>query len=141
MAKGILFALLLLTVSLVDARPTVISSPVYSNIFARDDGGLHCQTARAPDYYGFGVRLGIYFAWLQGYLANTMLPSEIAGALDTNTIFLLTILIAMIKCSSINMLESIDGLILMPLSGGTIFGVFSIWGYRTVQYTLEGPGA
>jgi hypothetical protein len=100
-----------------------------------------CQTERAPDYYGLGVRLGIYFSWLQGYVANTLLPSEAAGALDANTIFLLTLLIAMIKCSRIRMLRQIDGLVLMHLSGGTIFGVLSIWGYRTATYSEEGPKA
>jgi hypothetical protein len=99
---------------------------------------LQCQTERAPDYYGLGVRLGIYFAWWQAYIANTMLPSELAGAADTNTIFLLTILVAMIQCTHSHMLQSIDGLILMHLSGGTIFGILSIWGYRTRQYIDEG---
>lgn len=37
------------------------------------------------------------------------------------------------------MLEQIDGLILMHLSGGTIFGVLTIWGYRTRQYIDNGP--
>lgn len=102
---------------------------------------LSCQTARASDYYGLGVRLGIYFTWLQTWIANTFLSSEISGAADTNTIFLLVLLIAMIKCSSTNMLEQIDGLILMHLSGGFIFGTFSIWGYRTRQYLESGPKA
>ena len=112
----------------------------FSGLLPRDTSP-QCETARAPDYYGFGVRLGIYFAWFQAYIANTLLPSEIAGAADTNTIFLLVILIAMIKCSSIAMLEKIDGLILMHLSGGTIFGILSLWGYRTRQYVDNGPKA
>lgn len=69
------------------------------HLMSRDDP-IHCQTMRAPDYYGLGVRLGIYCAWFQAYIANTMLPSEIAGAADTNAIFLLTLTVAMIKCSS-----------------------------------------
>ncbi|KAL5322090.1 hypothetical protein ACEPPN_010059 [Leptodophora sp. 'Broadleaf-Isolate-01'] len=100
-----------------------------------------CQTARAADYYGLGVRLGIYFTWLQTYIANALLSSEISGAADTNTIFLLVLLIAMIKCSSSHMLEQIDGLILMHLSGGFVFGTFSIWGYRTRHYVENGPKA
>ena len=74
-------------------------------LMPRDDT-FKCQTERAPDYYGLGVRLGIYFAWGTSYLANTMVPSEINSALDTNMIFLLTILIAMIKCSLVNMLQT-----------------------------------
>jgi len=129
---------LLLSFSLAS---TTISEPTLSPLLPRQEPHIRCQTARAPDYYGLGVRLGIYFAWLQAYIANVFLPSEIAGALDTNVIFLFTLLVAMIKCSSVNMLEQIDGLILMHLSGGTIFGILSIWGYRTCQYTLEGPKA
>jgi hypothetical protein len=113
----------------------------YTGLLPRDSPQLQCQTARAPDYYGLGVRLGIYFAWLQAYLANNMIPSEIASAADTNTIFLLALLVAMIRCSSIKMLEQIDGLILMHLSSGTIFGIFSIWGYRTRRYVDDGPKA
>ena len=131
--------LLLLAFSLASAA--AVEESASSPLVARAEQPLQCQTVRAPDYYGLGVRLGIYFSWLQGYIANTMLSSEVAGALDTNTIFLLTLLVAMIKCSSVKMLEQIDGLILMHLSGGTIFGVLSIWGYRTVQYTEEGPQA
>jgi hypothetical protein len=131
---GILALLLNLAAAATEEPQSVHLSP-------RDDPLRQCQTVRAPDYYGLGVRLGIYFTWLQGYIANTMLPSEIPGALDANTIFLLTLLIAMIKCSRVRMLEQIDGLILMHLSAGTIFGVLSLWGYRTVQYTEEGPRA
>jgi len=39
------------------------------------------------------------------------------------------------------MLEQIDGLILMHLSGGFIFGIFSPWGYRTRRYVDNGPKA
>jgi hypothetical protein len=134
---GFVLVSLLLTFS-ASAATIDLSS---STLIPREEQQITCQTVRAPDYYGLGVRLGIYFSWLQGYIANTMLSSEVAGSLDTNTIFLLTLLVAMIKCSRIRMLEQIDGLILMHLSGGTIFGVLSIWGYRTVQYTEEGPRA
>lgn len=116
-------------------------SDYYPGLIPREDNSIQCQTSRAPDYYGLGVRLGIYFAWLQAYIANNFISSEISGAADTNTIFLLVVLIAMIKCSSISMLEQVDGLILMHLSGGFIFGIFSIWGYRTRRYVDDGPKA
>ncbi|KAF6808550.1 hypothetical protein CPLU01_15657 [Colletotrichum plurivorum] len=111
----------------------------FPGLLPRDDAPLQCQTARAPDYYGLGVRLGIYFAWANAYVANTLLPSEIAGAADTNNIFLLVILISMIKCSGVRMLVDIDGLILMHLSSGFLFGTLSLWGYRTRQYVDNGP--
>lgn len=116
-------------------------STIDTSIFARQQYAVHCQTARASDYYGLGVRLGIYFTWVQTYIANNFLPDEISGAADTNTIFLLVLLIAMIRDSSFGKLEQVDGLILMHLSGGFIFGTFSIWGYRTRQYFDKGPEA
>ncbi|KAF6815161.1 hypothetical protein CMUS01_12489 [Colletotrichum musicola] len=102
---------------------------------------IECHSDRASDYYGFGVRLGIYFSWLQGYIANTMLASDISSAADTNTIFILTLFIAMANDSRTRALAQIDGLVLMHLCGGTIFGILSVWGYRTRLYTDLGPRA
>jgi hypothetical protein len=103
--------------------------------------GIHCESATASDYYGLGVRLGIYFAWLGGYVANTILPSEMGPAGDTNTIFLLTLLIAMANDARTGKLTQIDGLVLMHLCGGTVFGILSVWGYRTRVYLDRGPRA
>ncbi|KAK0744250.1 hypothetical protein B0T18DRAFT_200477 [Schizothecium vesticola] len=100
-----------------------------------------CQSDFATDYYGLGVRLGIYFAWLGSWLANTMLPSEFSGAADTTCIFIIVMLIAMTNDSRTGQLTSIDGLTLMHLCGGTVFGVLSVWGYRTRLYFDEGPKA
>jgi hypothetical protein len=116
-------------------------SDPHTGLLPRQDYAVHCQTSRAPDYYGLGIRVGIYFAWMQAYITNNFLASEIASTSDTNTIFLLVVLIAMIKCSSIKMLEQVDGLILMHLSGGFLFGIFSLWGCRTRRYMDDGPKA
>ena len=102
---------------------------------------FECLSDRATDYYGLGVRLGIYFAWLGSYIANTLLPSEFSSAADTSAIFLLTLLIAMTNDSRTHELTQIDGLTLMHLCGGTVFGVLSIWGYRTRCYSDNGPKA
>lgn len=113
----------------------------YENLlFARQEP-LECASENASDYYGLGVRLGIYFSWLGGWLANAFLSSGISGAADTNTIFLFTLLIAMTNDSNRDTLFQIDGLILMHLCGGTIFGILSIWGYRTRLYKDYGPRA
>ena len=117
------------------------SPQLYNNLLPRQDYAKYCQTTRAPSYYGLGVRLGIYFGWPQAFVANHFLASEIQAATEKNTIFLLALLVVLIKCSSINMLEQIDGLILMHLSNGTIFGILSLWGYRTRRYLDEGQAA
>ncbi|KAK0652682.1 hypothetical protein B0T16DRAFT_443848 [Cercophora newfieldiana] len=100
-----------------------------------------CLSDSATDYYGLGVRLGIYFAWLGSYIANTLLPAEFAGAADTSAVFLLALLVAMTNDSRTHALTQIDGLTLMHLCGGTVFGVLSIWGYRTRLYYDNGPRA
>ncbi|KAK3317906.1 hypothetical protein B0H66DRAFT_475443 [Apodospora peruviana] len=85
--------------------------------------------------------MGIYFTWLASYLANTLLPSQFGGASDTSTIFLLTLLIAMGNDARTRSLTELDGLVLMHLCGGTVFGVLSLWGYRTSLYSSKGPRA
>ncbi|KAK3369972.1 hypothetical protein B0H63DRAFT_485866 [Podospora didyma] len=112
-----------------------------NSLVARDGNEFDCATDRATDYYGLGVRLGIYFAWVASYIANTILPSEFGPASDTSTIFLLTLLIAMANDSMTKGLTELDGLILMHLCGGTVFGIISMWGYRTRMYFDEGPRA
>jgi len=128
----------LITLTLLSTALAVNTNSTSSQ---QSESPLKCQTERAPDYYGLGVRLGIYFSWLSAWVANTMLPSEIPGALDQNSIFLFAIIVSMIRCSVTDMLEQIDGLMLMHLAAGTIFGISSLWGYRTCQYVREGPGA
>ncbi|TDZ61196.1 hypothetical protein CTRI78_v004466 [Colletotrichum trifolii] len=65
-----------------------------------------------------------------------------AGAADANTIFLVAILVSMVKCSSVRMLTAVDGLVLMHLSGGFLFGTLSIWGATAPAPTpTRGPPA
>jgi hypothetical protein len=121
--------------------PTPASVGV-SQLFPRADNGiLDCTTPYSGDYYGFGVRMGVYFAWLSSYLANIALQSEISGALDTNSFFLLALLISLFKGTLRNELYEIDGLISMHLSSGFIFSSLSLWGYRSLNYAKEGPKA
>lgn len=61
--------------------------------------------------------------------------------MDANTIFLMAVLISMLKATARSELAYIDGLILMQLSAGYLFGCLSLWGYRTVRYYKEGPAA
>lgn len=108
-------------------------------IFGEDPKEIICTTDRSSDYYGLGVRLGVYFMWVTGWVANISLPDEIAGAMDTNSIFMFALVIAMGRCTITGLISRLDGLILMHLSGGTLFSVMSIWGYRTCFYSLQGP--
>ena len=102
---------------------------------------LDCSSQFSNDYYGLGVRLGVYFAWISSYLANSFVEEEISSALDANTIFLFALLISMFTGAIWRDLAFIDGLILMHLCSGYLFGCLSLWGYRTLRYHKEGPTA
>ena len=103
------------------------------------DPDLDCSSKYGADYYGIGVRLGVYFSWLTSWIANVFLPEEIASALDANTMFLLSLMASIFYSTHKNILSYIDGLILMHLSSGYLFGCLSFWGYRTRHYHHEGP--
>jgi len=83
---------------------------------------LDCSSTASNDYYGFGVRIGVYCTWISSWVANLFVPSEIAGALDANAIFLLALMISMFHGSATHTLAYIDGLILMQLCAGYLFG-------------------
>lgn len=105
---------------------------------------LDCSSEVANDYYGLGVRLGIYFTWFSSWIANNYVPSEIEGALDANAIFLLALMCSIVSGTVTRgelELRYIDGLILMHLCAGYLFGCFSLWGYRTRLYRDQGRHA
>jgi hypothetical protein len=99
----------------------------------------YCEIRGNSDFYGLGVRLGIYFTWLTSWIANNFLADEMAGAFDTNSIFLLSLLITMLYFSITFRLNAVDGLVLLQLAWGFVFSVMSLWGYRTMYYRKEGP--
>lgn len=105
---------------------------------------LDCSSPSAGDYYGLGVRLGIYLTWLTSWLANNYVADEIGGALDANAIFLLALMCSIFRgtiAQGDDRLRYIDGLVLMHLCAGYLFGCFSLWGYRTRRYRDEGAKA
>ncbi len=116
------------------------SSTLALNLFPRHNitGLIDCTTDYSLDYYGFGVRLGVYFVWLSSYFANTLLPDEISGSLDTNTIFLLALIVSLFNGTLTHTLFQIDGLVVLHLSSGFLFSCLSIWGYRTLHYQKDG---
>jgi hypothetical protein len=122
------------------ASPTPAESPTPSTTAEP----LNCSSKFSGDYYGLGVRLGIYFIWLTSWVANTFIEEEISGALDANSIFLFALLVSIFKGSAVSGVEKlayIDGLVLMTLCAGYLFGTLSLWGYRTTHYQREGPKA
>ncbi|KAF7506917.1 hypothetical protein GJ744_011158 [Endocarpon pusillum] len=96
-----------------------------------------CQTDFSADLYGLGVRLGYYFNWASGWTANNFVPDEIAGAQDSNSIFLLGVLASLLRGTMTGRLTRLDGLVLLELAAGTVWSVLSLWGYRTCVFKRE----
>jgi hypothetical protein len=136
--------LLLLLFSLFSALALASPTPTESHTPSDTATSLDCSSKFSGDYYGLGVRLGIYFIWLTSWVANTFVEEEISGALDANSIFLFALLVSIFKGSAVSgvaKLAYIDGLVLMQLCAGYLFGTHSLWGYRTAHYQKEGPKA
>ncbi|KYG41180.1 hypothetical protein M433DRAFT_116039, partial [Acidomyces richmondensis BFW] len=91
---------------------------------------LDCSSTASNDYYGLGVRIGVYCTWISSWIANLFVPSEIAGALDANAIFLVALMISMFHGSATHTLAYIDGLILMQLCAGYLSCIYNGLGIR-----------
>lgn len=102
---------------------------------------IDCTTPLAKDLYGLGVRLGIYFQWTSGWVSNNVIPDEVSGGLDANSIFLFALMISIVSTTSDRTLTQVDAFIMLQLCAGTIWSVLSIWGYRTCVYRKEGLDA
>jgi hypothetical protein len=78
---------------------------------------------------------------LTSWFANNLLPGEISGSLETNSIFLLalfgTVFFYSVQTDGIRV---VDVLVIHQLCMGFVFSVMSLWGYRTMYYRTEGPG-
>ncbi|KAK5205936.1 hypothetical protein LTR41_008218 [Exophiala xenobiotica] len=100
-----------------------------------------CTVCGNVDFYGLGVRIGIYTQWLSSWIANNFLAEEIIGTLETNSIFLLALFSTVFYYSITKMeIRAVDVLVIHQLCLGFIFSIMSLWGYRTMYYKTEGPG-
>ena|ERR1700744_5232117 len=75
--------------------------------------------------------------WLTSWLANNFLCEEIAGSLETNSIFLLALFSTVFTYSiQKNHIRVVDVLIIHQLCVGFLFSIMSLWGYRTSESFL-----
>ena len=98
-----------------------------------------CSIEGDPDLYGLGIRLGVYLQIIATLLATHLLPGEIAGLWDTNTIFLLAVLVAVIKAVVDKTVAHVEVFVMLQL----LFA-FLITGIRTnhaIQWQLRGLGS
>jgi hypothetical protein len=89
-----------------------------------------CGFEGNPDFYGLGIRIGIYLQWITAFLANHFSEEAIDGNLETNTIFLLALFIATIVTTVKAQVHTAELTVLLHLSFGFLFSILSIWGHR-----------
>ncbi len=132
MAKvWILFSVCLLGFGLVACAPLLHKSPATSAFAIKRQDPQGCRIPGNSDFYGLGIRIGIYLQWITAFLANHFLKKSIEGSLKTNTIFLLALFIATVVATTQDAVESAEIVVLLQLCFGFLFSILSIWGYRT----------
>jgi hypothetical protein len=122
-----------LSIGLVTCLPLFNRSQNEKRVLVAGQAGPppSCAIEGNPDFYGLGIRIGIYLQWITAYLANHFLREAIDGNLETNTIFLLALFIATAVTTVNDTVETAELVVLLHLSFGFLFSILSIWGHRT----------
>jgi hypothetical protein len=82
------------------------------------------------DFYGLGIRIGVYLQWFSSWISNTINPHGAASNHDANTIFLTAILIATTVALAGGKIQPVEAYIMLLLSSGFVFTVLSCLGLR-----------
>lgn len=82
------------------------------------------------DFYGLGIRLGVYFQWVASWISNTFSPEDAAGTHDANSIFVLAMATALAVSFRTSELRPAEAYIMFSICFGFYFTVLSIFGFR-----------
>jgi hypothetical protein len=82
------------------------------------------------DFYGLGIRIGVYLQWFSSWVSNSVNPDAAASNHDTNTVFLCALLIATAVAFSDDSLQLSEKYVLLLLSSGFFCTVVSFLGLR-----------
>lgn len=120
---------LFLTVGLVASAPLFYGGRSVSTSTAdiKRQRTRHCVIEGNSDFYGLGIRIGIYLQWITALGANLFSKEAIDGNLETNTIFLLAVFIAIAVATAQDTVQSAELVILLQLGFGFLFSILSIW--------------
>ena len=92
------------------------------------------------DLYGLGIRIGIYLQWISSLSTNVLLPSGVSDSLDTNSIFLFAIFIAVANATNPpGGLHPAEALIMLQLCFGYLLSVLTVSGLRLTLFHDENP--
>ena len=86
-----------------------------------------CVLIGNSDLYGLGIRLGVYFQLLSTLLANHFLPEALREAWDANSIFLISIFVAVLKSTVIvNNLTAPEAFVMLQMLFAVLIAVYHI---------------
>lgn len=130
MSRCRLLGLLLLLLANPSLRVESLALPVGIEHAVRESAPASiasCVLNGNSDLYGLGIRLGVYFQLISTLLANHFLPDALREALDANTIFLVSIFIAVIKSSvNVNNLTAPEAFVMLQMLFAFLVAVYHI---------------
>ena len=111
--------------SLATASPEQTTTPQPCDSFAGN-----------PDFYGLGIRLGVYLQLFSSWISNTLNPEVISDNHAANTIFLLAILIAIVQgaATTDQQIKPIEVWIMLQICFAFSLTVLSLFGFRVQFY-------
>lgn len=100
---------------------------------------VSCGFDGNSDFYGLGIRLGIYLQWITTLLAHLFFDEAIPGNLELNCVFLIAVSAATLVATRAGTVRPAECLVLLHLCFGFVFSVLSIWGHRIdMRFSLAG---
>lgn len=125
---------------LVASLVTASSSLIIKNLNSRESYSLVGREvcsgfAGNSDLYGLGIRLGIYLQWISSLLTNSLLPTTVSDLLDTNSIFLFAVFIAIAVATNLpGGLHPVEAFIMLQLCFGFLLSVLSVNGSKLILF-------
>lgn len=108
-------------------------------IRAAGNDTVSCGFEGNSDFYGLGIRLGIYLQWITTLLAHLFFDESIPGNLELNCVFLVAVSAATLVATRAGTIRPAECLVLLHLCFGFIFSILSIWGHRIdMKFSLAG---
>ena len=89
-----------------------------------------CDLSGNSDLYGLGVRTGVYCQLLATVLANHGVADALTGLIDTNVIFLLAVLIALITATVQGQLSTVEAFVMLQIIMNFLMSAVNIDGWR-----------
>jgi len=83
-----------------------------------------------PDFYGLGIRMGVYLQWLSSWLSLVLDPDLAQSILDVNSTFVFAIIIATIHSAQSGTMQAIEMYVMLQLTIGFLVTNLSTFGVR-----------